>query len=89
MISFGGLLFFGVLVALANVLGGLLLARPRSTTLRDAHFLRYLIALGAGSCWRDLFRDWAEVGGCVWGETEIIMAVRSDDAAGRSLLSIF
>jgi len=47
MISFGGLLFFGALVAFANVLGGLLLARPR-TNLRDAHFLRYLIALGAG-----------------------------------------
>jgi zinc transporter ZupT len=47
MIGFGGLLFFGALVALANVLGGLLLARPR-TSLRDAHVLRYLIALGAG-----------------------------------------
>lgn len=47
MTSFGGLLFFGALIALANVLGGLLLARPR-TTLRDAHVLRYLIALGAG-----------------------------------------
>ncbi|MDQ1613928.1 MAG: hypothetical protein QOG00_3859, partial [Pyrinomonadaceae bacterium] len=47
MISFGGLLFFGALVALANVFGGLLLTRPR-TTLRDAHVLRYLIALGAG-----------------------------------------
>jgi len=47
MISLGGLLFFGALVALANVLGGLLLARP-GTTLRDAHLLRYLIALGAG-----------------------------------------
>ena len=47
MISFSGLLFFGVLVALANVLGGILLARPNAT-LRNAHFLRYLVALGAG-----------------------------------------
>lgn len=68
MISFGGLLFFGALVALANVLGGLLLARPRSTTLRDAHFLRYLIALGAGFMLAAIFleivpevvRLWAE-----------------------------
>lgn len=47
MNSFGGLLLFGTLVALANVLGGLLLARPTKAT-RDAHLLRYLIALGAG-----------------------------------------
>ncbi len=47
MNSFGGLLLFGTLVALANVLGGLLLARPNKAT-RDAHLLRYLIALGAG-----------------------------------------
>ncbi len=68
MISFGGLLFFGALVALANVLGGLLLARPRTTTLRDAHFLRYLIALGAGFMLAAIFleivpevvRLWAE-----------------------------
>ncbi len=47
MNSFGGLLLFGALVALANVLGGLLLARPNKAT-RNAHLLRYLIALGAG-----------------------------------------
>ena len=45
--SFGGLLLFGALIALANVLGGLLLARPHGTP-RHAHFLRYLVALGAG-----------------------------------------
>ncbi len=67
MISLGGLLFFGALVALANVLGGLLLARP-GTTLRDAHLLRYLIALGAGFMLAAIFleivpevvRLWAE-----------------------------
>ncbi len=47
MSSFGGLLLFGGLVALANVLGGLLLARPNKAT-QDAHLLRYLVALGAG-----------------------------------------
>jgi len=47
MTRFGVLLFFGVLVAAANVIGGLLIARP-GTTRRDAHSLRYLVALGAG-----------------------------------------
>src|ERR671939_1222428 len=47
MNSFGGLLLFGTLVALANVVGGLLLARPNRAT-RDAQLLRYLVALGAG-----------------------------------------
>jgi zinc transporter ZupT len=44
---FGELLFFGGLVALANVVGGLLLARP-GTFQRSRHFLGYLVALGAG-----------------------------------------
>lgn len=43
----GELLFFGTLVALANVCGGLLLARPGTFT-RSRRFLRYLVALGAG-----------------------------------------
>ena len=45
--SFGELLFFGGLVALANVGGGLLLARP-GTFQRSRHLLGYLVALGAG-----------------------------------------
>ncbi len=45
--SFLGLLFFGGLVALANVLGGLILARP-GARLRNIQFLKYLVALGAG-----------------------------------------
>jgi zinc transporter ZupT len=47
MLDFGELLFFGALVALANVLGGWILTRPRAT-VRAGNFLRYLIALGAG-----------------------------------------
>jgi zinc transporter ZupT len=43
----GELLLFGSLVALANVCGGLLLARPGSF-VRSRNFLRYLVALGAG-----------------------------------------
>lgn len=45
--SFGELLFFGGLVALANVAGGLLLARP-GVFHRNRQFLSYLVALGAG-----------------------------------------
>jgi zinc transporter ZupT len=45
--NFGQLLFFGGLVALANVGGGLLLARP-GTFERSRKLLSYLVALGAG-----------------------------------------
>ena len=47
MINFGQLLIFGALVGLANVLGGWLVTRSGGAA-RDAHLLRYLIALGAG-----------------------------------------
>jgi zinc transporter ZupT len=45
--SFGELLFYGLLVAFANVAGGLLLARP-AIFRPSRHFLSYLVALGAG-----------------------------------------
>jgi zinc transporter ZupT len=45
--NLGELLLFGGLVALANVCGGVLLARP-GTFHRSRRFLRYLVALGAG-----------------------------------------
>ena len=45
--GFGELLFFGLLVAFANVAGGLLLARP-AIFRPSRHFLSYLVALGAG-----------------------------------------
>jgi len=65
--SFGQLLFFGTLVALANVLGGWLLTRPRAAP-RDVHMLRHLVALGAGFMLAAIFievlpevvRLWAE-----------------------------
>lgn len=45
--NFGKILFFGLLVALGNVLGGLILARP-GATVRSLRTLKYLVALGAG-----------------------------------------
>ena len=84
MHSFGGLLLFGALVALANVLGGLLLARPHRAT-RNEHLLRYLVALGAGFMLAAIFieimpevvRLWlgrrAEVGHAVLGATTLLL----------------
>ncbi|MCA1591561.1 MAG: hypothetical protein LC754_02710 [Acidobacteria bacterium] len=45
--NLGEIILFGGLVALGNVLGGLLLARSTSSR-RNPRFLRYLVALGAG-----------------------------------------
>src|SRR3979490_1408808 len=45
--GFGGLLFFGVLAASANVVGGLVLVTSGAHRLGE-RFLKYLVALGAG-----------------------------------------
>lgn len=45
--NYGELLLFGGLVASANVVGGLLLARPGAAA-RSTQYLKYLVALGAG-----------------------------------------
>jgi len=87
MLHFSVLLFFGALVALANVIGGLLIARPGATR-RDSHMLRYLVALGAGFMLAAIFleilpevvRLWAqgvgqaEVGHAVTGAMGLLLA---------------
>jgi zinc transporter ZupT len=65
--SFGELLFFGGLVALANVGGGLLLARP-GTFQRSRHFLSYLIALGAGFMLAAIFIEILPEVVVLWGK---------------------
>src|SRR5918997_7214200 len=45
--DFGKILFFGTLVALGNVVGGLIVARP-GASVRNLRTLKYLVALGAG-----------------------------------------
>jgi zinc transporter ZupT len=45
--GFGGLLLFGGLATLANIIGGLLLASSGAYR-QDDRFLKYLVALGAG-----------------------------------------
>ena len=65
--SFGELLFFGGLVALANVGGGLLLARP-GTFQRSRHFLSYLVALGAGFMLAAIFIEIVPEVVVLWGK---------------------
>jgi zinc transporter ZupT len=66
--SFGELLFFGGLVALANVAGGLLLARP-GTFQRSRHLLRYLVALGAGFMLAAIFLEILPEVVVLWGKS--------------------
>src|ERR1044072_697 len=66
--SFGELLFFGGLVALANVGGGLLLARP-GTFQRSRHFLSYLVALGAGFMLAAIFIEIVPEVVVLWGKS--------------------
>src|SRR5215210_6739469 len=65
--GFGELLFFGGLVALANVGGGLLLARP-GTFQRSRHFLSYLVALGAGFMLAAIFIEIMPEVVVLWGK---------------------
>jgi zinc transporter ZupT len=68
--SFGELLFFGGLVALANVGGGLLLARP-GTFQRSRHFLGYLVALGAGFMLAAIFIEIIPEVVVLWGKSGV------------------
>ncbi len=68
MSSFGQLLFFGTLVALANVLGGWLLTRPRAAP-RDVHLLRHLVALGAGFMLAAIFIEIVPEVVVLWGKS--------------------
>jgi zinc transporter ZupT len=54
--DFSDLLVFGGLIALANVCGGLLLARPGAFN-RSKQSLRYLVALGAGFMMAAIFLE--------------------------------
>ncbi len=72
--NYGALLLFGTLVALGNVLGGLILARPGAAP-RSVRSLKYLIALGAGFMLAAIFIEilpksidlWAERAGTTTG----------------------
>jgi zinc transporter ZupT len=66
--NFGELLFFGGLVALANVGGGRLFARP-GTFQRSRHLLGYLVALGAGFMLAAIFIEILPEVIVLWGKT--------------------
>src|SRR5918993_4407909 len=67
--NFGETLFFGALVALANVLSGLILARP-GTPIRNTQLLRYLVALAAGFMLAAIFIEIVPESVEIWAERE-------------------
>ena len=68
--SFWELLFFGLLVAFANVAGGLLLARP-AIFRPSRHFLSYLVALGAGFMLAAIFIEIVPEVVVLWGKSGV------------------
>jgi zinc transporter ZupT len=77
--SFGGLLLFGALAALANLVGGLLVASPAGVRL-DQRFLKYLVALGAGFMLAAIFIEIVPETVGIW------TANRTGEAAAQSVL---
>lgn len=77
--SIAGLLLFGVLAALANIVGGLLLTASR-TFLPNLRFLKYLIALGAGFMLAAIFVEIMPEAIRLW------TAGRTQDEAPRGVL---
>lgn len=75
----GGLFFFGVLAALANLLGGMLLASKAAQRL-DQRFLKYLVALGAGFMLAAIFIEILPETIAIW------VNGRTNDAAAQSVM---
>lgn len=94
--SFGELLFFGALVALANVGGGLLLARPGAFR-RSRKLLSYLVALGAGFMMAAIFIEivpevvvlWTKDGGEGAGTGHGVLGAMTLLLAGYLLIHFF
>lgn len=84
--NLGELLLFGTLVALANVCGGVLLARP-GTFHRSKRLLRYLVALGAGFMLAAIFIEiMPEVFGLWAGKATSVAAAREGVLGAMTLL---
>ena len=94
--SFGELFFFGCLVALANVGGGLLLARPGAFR-QSRKLLSYLVALGAGFMMAAIFIEvvpevsvlWADRGGERLGAGHGLVGAMTLLLAGYLLIHLF
>lgn len=92
--NYGTILFFGTLVALGNVLGGLILARP-GAGVRRLRSLKYLIALGAGFMLAAIFLEilpnvvalWSEEAGAA--SSEAVLGAMTLLLAGYLLIHFF
>jgi zinc transporter ZupT len=93
--SFGGILLFGALAALANLLGGLLLTSPGVGRL-DERFLKYLVALGAGFMLAAIFIEIVPETVSLWTENltgdaaaEAVLGAMTLLLAGYLLIQLF
>src|SRR4051794_10084636 len=94
--GFGGLLLFGALATLANIMGGLLLASSGAHR-QDDRFLKYLIALGAGFMLAAIFIEIVPETFRIWtvgrtaGEpaTEAVLGAMTLLLAGYLLIQLF
>ncbi|HWT00622.1 MAG TPA: ZIP family metal transporter [Pyrinomonadaceae bacterium] len=95
MISFGGLLVFGILAALGNLIGGLMLASSGRLRLNE-RLLQYLVALGAGFMLAAIFIEIVPETVAIWtdgltGEAaaEAVLGAMTLLLAGYLLLQLF
>jgi zinc transporter ZupT len=78
--SFGGLLLFGALAALANLVGGFLLTSTGAARRIDDRFLKYLVALGAGFMLAAIFIEIVPETFSIWTEN------RTGEVAAQAVL---
>ncbi|MDT4898161.1 MAG: zinc and cadmium transporter [Acidobacteriota bacterium] len=95
MISFGGLLVFGALAALANLVGGLMLASSGVHRLNE-RLLKYLVALGAGFMLAAIFIEIVPQTVAIWTEgqtgeaaAEAVLGAMTLLLAGYLLIQLF
>jgi zinc transporter ZupT len=93
--GFPGLLFFGVLAAGANVVGGLVLVTSGAHRLGE-RFLKYLVALGAGFMLAAIFIEILPETVSIWSQnlqgsaaSEAIVAAMTLLLAGYLLIQLF
>ncbi len=95
MISFGGLLVFGILAALGNLIGGLMLASSGRLRLNE-RLLQYLVALGAGFMLAAIFIEIIPETVAIWTEgltgelaAESVLGAMTLLLAGYLLIQLF
>jgi zinc and cadmium transporter len=94
--GFGGLLLFGTLATLANIVGGLLLASSGAHQ-KDDRFLKYLVALGAGFMLAaifieivpETFKIWTEGLGTGEPAAQAVLGAMTLLLAGYLLIQLF